>query len=147
LQKRPAFLQILQISDGFLQVFATGWRRLIECLKLQVTFRQRATNYRALLRKMTCEDKVWRRLVGCLKLQVIFRKRATNSRALLRKMTCEDMASYDSTPPCTLYVDIHVCMYICMMYIFVYIFKYLFMCVDRDVYISLQVHIYAHVLT
>ena len=30
---------------------------LIGCLKLQVIFRKRATNYRALLRKMTCEDK------------------------------------------------------------------------------------------
>ena len=30
----------------------TGWRRLIGCLKLQVNFRKRATNYRALLRKM-----------------------------------------------------------------------------------------------
>ena len=27
------------------------------CLKLQVFFRKRATNYRALLRKMTCKDK------------------------------------------------------------------------------------------
>jgi len=34
----------------------TGWPRLIACLKLQVIFRKRATNYRALLRKMTCED-------------------------------------------------------------------------------------------
>jgi len=30
-----------------------GWRRLIGCLQLQVKFRKRATNYRALLRKMT----------------------------------------------------------------------------------------------
>jgi len=29
----------------------------IECLKLQVIFRKRATKYRALLRKMTCKDK------------------------------------------------------------------------------------------
>ena len=35
----------------------TGWRRLIGCLKLQVIFRKRATNYRALLRKITYEDK------------------------------------------------------------------------------------------
>ena len=35
----------------------TGWRRCIGYLKLQVSFRKRATNYRALLRKMTCEDK------------------------------------------------------------------------------------------
>ena len=36
----------------------TGWRRPIECLKLQVIFRIRATDYRALLRKMTYKDKV-----------------------------------------------------------------------------------------
>ena len=30
------------------------WRRLIDCLKLQVIFRKRAIYYRALLRKMTC---------------------------------------------------------------------------------------------
>ena len=36
----------------------TGMRRLIGCLKLQFVFRSRANNYWALLRKMTCEDKV-----------------------------------------------------------------------------------------
>ena len=35
----------------------TGWRKCIGCLKLQVSFRKRATNYRALLRKMTSKDK------------------------------------------------------------------------------------------
>ena len=35
----------------------TGWRRPIGCLKLQVMFRKRATNYRALLQKMTFKDK------------------------------------------------------------------------------------------
>ena len=35
----------------------TGRQRHIACFKLQVTFCKRATNYRALLRKMTCEDK------------------------------------------------------------------------------------------
>ena len=36
---------------------STGWRRLIGCLKLLVIFRKRATDYRALLRKLTYEDK------------------------------------------------------------------------------------------
>ena len=60
----------------------TGWRRLIGCLKLQVIFCKRATNYRALLRKVAYEDKPsyassppciqihsstgWRRCIGCL---------------------------------------------------------------------------------
>jgi len=35
----------------------TGRRRPIGCLKLQVVFRKKATNCRALLRKMTNEDK------------------------------------------------------------------------------------------
>ena len=35
----------------------TGWWRPIGCLKLQVIFRKRATNYRALLREMIYEDK------------------------------------------------------------------------------------------
>jgi len=35
----------------------TGWRRCIECLKLQVSFRKRATNYRALLRNITYKKR------------------------------------------------------------------------------------------
>ena len=38
-------------------IHTTGWRRLIGCLKSQVIFRKRATNHRALLRKITCKDK------------------------------------------------------------------------------------------
>ena len=36
-------------------ITCTGWRRHTGCLKLQFIFRKRATNCRALLRKMTCE--------------------------------------------------------------------------------------------
>jgi len=35
----------------------TGWRRHIGYLKLQVIFRKRATNHRALLQRMSCKDK------------------------------------------------------------------------------------------
>ena len=35
----------------------TGWRKPIGCLKLQVIVCKRASNYRALLRKMTYKDK------------------------------------------------------------------------------------------
>jgi len=41
----------------FVIAWATGWRRLIECLKLQVIFCKRATTYMALLQKMTYTDK------------------------------------------------------------------------------------------
>jgi len=46
----------------------------------------------------------WRRLIGSPKLQIIFHKRATKYRALLRKMTYQDKGSYESSPPCTMYV-------------------------------------------
>ena len=36
---------------------STGWRTCIGCLKLQVSFRKRAINHRALLLEMTCKDK------------------------------------------------------------------------------------------
>ena len=63
--------------------------RLIR-LRLQVIFRKKATNYRALLRKMTYENILfsaflWLRCIDKrltrLRLHVIFRKRATNYRA------------------------------------------------------------------
>jgi len=38
-------------------VLATGWRRVIGCLKLQVMSRKRATKYGAFSRKMTYKDK------------------------------------------------------------------------------------------
>jgi len=34
-----------------------GTRLLLETIKLQVIFRKRVTNYRALVRKLTCKDK------------------------------------------------------------------------------------------
>ena len=48
---------ITQSTTTHAHVKRTGWRRLIGCLKLQVIFRKRATNHRALLQKMTYEDK------------------------------------------------------------------------------------------
>ena len=41
----------------YIYTATTGWQRLIGCFKSQVIFRKRATNYRAVLRKMTCKDK------------------------------------------------------------------------------------------
>ena len=80
---------------------------------MQVIFREKATNRRALLGKMNYEDKAsydstppcisdtklrhlfetyigWRRLIGSPMLQIIFHKRATEYRSLLRKTTYQD---------------------------------------------------------
>jgi len=51
-------LGLLYVIIRALQSLATGWRRPVGCLKLQVIFRKRATNYWALVRKMTFKDKV-----------------------------------------------------------------------------------------
>jgi len=56
-----AVCSVLQCAQGkYICVIPTEirervakWRRPMRCLKLQVGFRQRATNYRALLRKIT----------------------------------------------------------------------------------------------
>jgi len=54
----PSPSLLLDLSFVAIQSFpTTGWRRLIRCLELQVIFRKRATNFRALLRKMTYKDK------------------------------------------------------------------------------------------
>ena len=47
----------LLIMNFDYESYGAGWRRPMGCLKLQVIFRKRAANYRALLRKMTCKDK------------------------------------------------------------------------------------------
>jgi len=49
--------QSIELMLSELSAFTTVWRRPIGCLKLQVIFRKRATNYRALLQKMTYKDK------------------------------------------------------------------------------------------
>jgi len=49
---------LLWILSSSLTMDGTRWRRLSGCLKLQVTFRKRATSYRALLRKITYNDKL-----------------------------------------------------------------------------------------
>jgi len=47
----------LEVSYIVLATRSTGWRRPIGCLKLQVIFRKRATNCRALWREMTSTGK------------------------------------------------------------------------------------------
>ena len=49
---------LVKLTDSVFGIAVrTGWRRLIGCLKLRVIFCKRATNYRAILREMTCKNK------------------------------------------------------------------------------------------
>jgi len=67
-----------------MEIDGTGWQRPSGCLKLQVLFRKRATNYRALLWKMTYEDKASydstppcsKVLYLCLYFKVLYRQYA-----------------------------------------------------------------------
>jgi len=45
------------VKCHIVNTYDTGWQRPTGCLNLQVIFGKRATNYRALLRKMTYKDK------------------------------------------------------------------------------------------
>jgi len=63
-----------------IECVGTGWRRLIGCLKLQVIFRKRVINYRALLRKMTYKDKAfygssppWEAVHACIVCEWVIR--------------------------------------------------------------------------
>jgi len=48
---------MIRVSQWLRHITRSGWQRPIGSLKLHVIFRRRATNYRALLRKMTNQDK------------------------------------------------------------------------------------------
>jgi len=69
--------------------------RFMGCFEMQVIFRKRATNSKALLRKMTCKDRAsygssppamgWLRSVGALELQVSFAKEPYKRDYILQK--------------------------------------------------------------
>ena len=92
---------------------AAGWRRLIGCLKLQVVFRKRATNYRALLRKMTYEDKA-----------------SYHSMPPCRSRVCKHHYKY-----------VYVCMHICTC-VQMYIFRYIKVSIDLNMYICRRIRIF-----
>jgi len=89
----------------------TGWRGHIGCLKLQVIFRKRANNYRALLRTMTYKDKAsyassppctgWRRDIGCLIFMGHFPQKSPIISGSFAENDLQLKASYESPLPCT----------------------------------------------
>ena len=92
-----SMLQCVAVCCSALQCDATcdivtNWRGCIRCLKLKVNFRKRATNYRALLRKLTCKDKApYGSLLPC------------SNHGFLRFVASADQ-----------YMCVRVCVYVCM---------------------------------
>ena len=66
LQLKASYRSLPPCSSWLLRIFtSTGWQRPIVCLKLQVIFRKRTTNYKALWQETTYEHK-HKASYGCL---------------------------------------------------------------------------------
>jgi len=100
-----------------------------ECANLEVIFRKRATNYRALLRKMTNEDQASVSTDGQLFFWCVC--------VCMCMCVCMCVCICMNVPPCLqmassssgVYVCICVCVYVCM-----YMCMYVYVCVCVRVY-------------
>jgi len=97
--------------------FVTGWRRCIGCLKLLISFHQRATNYGALLRKMTYTIKTSYRSSPPCRFPTFsdpFCERARLFVGLFCKRNLEFREAYRSMPLHVVYVCVCVCLSLCV---------------------------------
>ena len=144
----------------------TGWRRPIGCLKLQVIFRKKATNYRALLQNMTCKDKIsYGSPPPCVSMfsdlwdlyQVFMychTTRASRSNGIVSacSLLCmyPDVWAWDMGCRCRyiyicvyIYLYIHTTIYVYIpiyVYICIYVYLYIYICVFTFICIYIHLH-------
>ena len=145
-----------------LRRLSPGWRRPIECLKLQVFFRKRPKNYMGLLRKMTCKDKASceiRHPVGlppsCISIYIyiyiyiyihmhIYTYRFQHTPVLRASSYCFILGhtAYRYTPRILYVCDCPAmstyCIYVCMcvrIYVYTFIHAYIHICICIHTYI------------
>ena len=102
----------------------TGWQRPIGCLKLQVIFRKRTTNYRALLQKMTYEYKpsyassplcIVARLYSSVYWWILLSSLHTNESSSFAGSAVYSLCMFTCKHTCIhtyMYVYIHICIQI-----------------------------------
>ena len=104
----------------------TGWRRPIGRLKLRVSFRKRATNYRALLQKITYEDKAsYESSPPCI---TRYNAVCSSREALLYEHLCFARVHMYIGEADTM----HTCIYT---YICIYIYIYIRVCACKNIYV------------
>ena len=146
----------------------TGWRRHIGCIKLKVIFRERVANYRALLRKMTYQDKASH---GSLPPCIAMCGSHTSDMTLMSQIShdsrltwltfdmahvwhytstwgpchtcdCHDSRQYHIVLSNTICIYIYLYMYI---YIYIYIYMYIYICIYIYIYLYIYIYIYIYI--
>ena len=108
----------------------TGWRRHIGCLKLQVFFRKRATNHRALLQKMTYKNKA-----SCASLPPCNCCLAMPRNEIIRLCVCLCVKLYFLPTPPLPYVCVFACVCVCVRVLWgVWVRVCMWVCVCAEVF-------------
>jgi len=118
---QPLLIWLFCDRDMNFRVSTAGRRRRIGCLHLWVTFRKLATNYRALLREMTCKNKASHETLPCSVISVsmcMFAHRAMCKHIHKHMLRCGAMFAHidvEHMLRCgTMFAHIHVCTYTCL---------------------------------
>jgi len=137
---------------------SAGWRRPIGCLKLQAIFHERATNYRAFLRKMTSKDEASYGssppCTRCIHIYIcIYVSRCIHIYIYIRTNTIYmytsihiDMYTHTHRYACIdISVYIHLYTYQCINTESIYVYGKSFICLSMSFYVYISIYVYVHI--